>query len=78
MEESEQRARDIFILAGNEQTEELVGTCSICLEWRNANPKEPMISHPVPERPWQTIGTDLFIWNGADYIVAVDYYSRFF
>jgi transposase InsO family protein len=40
-----------------------------------------MIASPLPERPWQKIGSvrsDLFHHNGKDYIIAVDYYSRFF
>ncbi|RXN13854.1 sec1 family domain-containing 2-like protein [Labeo rohita] len=42
-----------------------------------SNAKEPLISHPIPNRPWQTVGTDLFTWNNEDYIVVVDYYSRY-
>lgn len=37
-----------------------------------------MISHKIPERPWQVIATDPFSWNGEEYVVAVDYYSRYF
>ncbi|XP_038867865.1 carnosine synthase 1-like [Salvelinus namaycush] len=29
-------------------------------------------------RPWQVVATDLFTWNNEDYIVTVDYYSRYF
>lgn len=38
----------------------------------------PDMSHAIPERLWQVIGTDLFTWNSRDYIIIVDYYSRFF
>lgn len=79
MEKSKQRARDVLFWPGmGKQIETLVGSCNICLERRNSAPKEPMISHPIPERPWQVVATDLFSWNGMDYIVAVDYYSRYF
>lgn len=37
-----------------------------------------MIAHPIPKRPWQAVATDLFTWQGENYIIAVDYYSRFF
>lgn len=56
----------------------MVERCTICLERRKSNPKEPMISHQIPERPWQVITTDLFMWNGDDCLLAVDCYSRFF
>ena len=56
----------------------MVLNCDTCLEMRNSNPKEPMVPHEVPHYPWQTVGTDLFTWNGSDFIVVVDYYSRYF
>ena len=31
-----------------------------------------------PERPWERIGTYLFHWHNSEYLVAVDYHSRFF
>ena len=36
-----------------------------------------MISHEIPDRPWQTVGTDLFDWDGSSFVLIVDYYSRF-
>ncbi|XP_037571125.1 uncharacterized protein K02A2.6-like [Dermacentor silvarum] len=39
---------------------------------------EQLLQIPLPERPWQVVGTDLFHHEGRNYIVAVDYYSRFF
>ncbi|KAL6462444.1 hypothetical protein MHYP_G00288660 [Metynnis hypsauchen] len=79
IEKCKQRARDVLFWPGmGKEIEALVGSCSICQERRNSAQKEPMISHPIPERPWQVIATDLFTWNNTDYIVAVDYYSRYF
>lgn len=79
MEKCKQRARDIIFWPGmNKQIEELVGKCHICNEHKPSNTKEPMISHKIPDRPWQTVATDLFTWNNEDYLVTVDYYSRYF
>lgn len=79
MEKCKQRARDILFWPGmSKQIEDLVGKCPVCLEHRPSNTKEPMISHPIPSRPWQTVATDLFTWNNENYIVTVDYYSRYF
>ncbi|KAL0173103.1 hypothetical protein M9458_033414, partial [Cirrhinus mrigala] len=61
-----------------QQIETMVGQCSICQERRNANTKEPLLSYSIPERPWQVVGTDLFTWNEQNYIIIVDYYSRYF
>lgn len=78
IEKCNQRARDVLFWPGmGKQIEALIGSCTICLERRCSLPKEPMISHPIPERPWQVVATDLFTWNNSDYIVTVDYYSRY-
>jgi hypothetical protein len=34
--------------------------------------------HKPPNGPWQTVGSDLFMWNNEDYLVIVDYYSKCF
>ena len=31
----------------------------------------------LPTRPWENLGSDIFQFNGANYLVIVDYYSRF-
>uniref|UniRef100_A0A3P9K9H2 Gypsy retrotransposon integrase-like protein 1 n=1 Tax=Oryzias latipes TaxID=8090 RepID=A0A3P9K9H2_ORYLA len=79
IEKSKSRARDIlFWPQMGKQIEEAVMTCHICQERRSSNPRELLMSHAIPERPWQVIGTDLFSWNSRDYIVIVDYLSRYF
>lgn len=66
IEKSKQRARDIvFWPSMSKQIASMVEQCSI-------------ISHPIPNWQWQTVGTDLFTWNSDDYIVVVDYYSHYF
>ena len=39
------------------------------------NPKETLMSHEIPERPWQKIGVDLM--KGKDYLITTDYRSNF-
>ena len=58
------------------ELENMVKQCHKCA--RDHNPrKEPMIPTELPEYPWQKMGTDLFHWKGATYLVAVDYLSRY-
>ena len=31
----------------------------------------------LPDRPWQRVMADHFLWNGEDYLLTIDYFSRF-
>ena len=61
----------------NNDIEQVVQSCNICLESRNIHAKEPMLTSVIPEYPFQIVGTDLFFWNGQEYMIVIDYYSRF-
>jgi len=36
-----------------------------------------MIPSKLPERPWQKVATDLFDWKGQEFVLVVDYFSRY-
>ena len=72
------KARDlVFWPSMNSEIKEAVIKCSVCAEYQAKNPKQPMQSHRIPDRPWSKVGTDLFSLHSNDYIVLVDYYSDF-
>ena len=78
-EKTQQRARGIFFWPGmTNDIKQKIATCQICATHRSSNQKEPMLSHELPTRPWQKVATDLFSWEGRQFLVTVDYYSRFF
>jgi len=54
-----------------------VATCPVCLNKQTKQHKEPLTTTPLPEYPWQRIGVDLFESNRRQYLVQIDYYSRF-
>ena len=60
----------------SKQIEDLVEKCDKCSKERQTR-VEPMIPSDVPERPWQTVGSDLFELNGSNYLLVVDYLSAF-
>ena len=33
--------------------------------------------HPIPDYPWQVVGTDLFELDAKHYLLIVDYFSRY-
>ena len=37
-----------------------------------------MISHELPTRPWEKVGTDIFEMEHASYLMTVDYYTDYF
>ena len=50
------RAKDImFWPKMSSEIQEMVGNCSVCLERRDSNCKEPLISHPIPDKTWQVV-----------------------
>ena len=61
----------------NKDIEARVQKCEICQESQNTQTKETLEPHEVPTRPWQVVGTDLFTWNGDEYLLMCDYYSKF-
>ena len=33
--------------------------------------------HDIPDRPWQKVGMDILTFGGSDYLLMVDYFSKF-
>ena len=60
--------------AGIEQT---VVNCAVFLSHRNAQLKEPLRPHPIPELAWQKVGADVLTYQSKDYLLVVDYYSKY-
>ena len=58
------------------QIRDMVETCSLCQENRRANSNMPLQQHPVPDYPYQVVGTDLFELDGQVYLLSVDFYSK--
>ena len=58
------------------QIADLFETCDICQENRSTNRHEPLMPQEVPAYPQQKIAAYLFTVGGKDYMVGVDYYSR--
>ena len=59
------------------QIADMIRACRKCHRNRPEH-SERLMPLEFPERPWECIGTDLFHWHNSEYLVAVDYHSRFF
>lgn len=56
--------------------EDLISKCSICATHQRQNPRESLIPHKIPDRPWSKIAMDLFEFSGHQYLLSVDFYSK--
>lgn len=56
--------------------ERVVTSCPICAKASTPH-KEPLMYSPLPNHPWEKVGSDLFELNGATYLLVVDYFSRY-
>ncbi|XP_046855956.1 uncharacterized protein K02A2.6-like [Xenia sp. Carnegie-2017] len=73
-----ERARESVWWPGlSKHIENMVTDCSICCKYRE-NHAEPLLTTCFPQRPWQKVATDLFEHSGKNYVLVVDYYSRYF
>ena len=59
------------------ELENVICNCSTCLTYRNALQREPLIEHDVPDSPWIKVGIDLFSLFHKEYVIIVDYHSKF-
>ena len=59
----------------SKQLGEKIQKCPSCEKERVLHP-EPLQPTKTPDYPWQRVGIDLFEWKGHQYLIIVDYYSR--
>ena len=55
--------------------EDYVNKCNVCIKERRRK-HYPLQTSELPRKPWECVGSDLFEFKGRDYVIAVDYYSR--
>ena len=73
------RAREVFCWPRmNSDLKDFILKCDVCNSYKPEQPREPLMPHEFPSRPWQKVGTDLLQFDGRQYLITVDYYSPFF
>lgn len=79
IEKCKARAREVVFWPGiNQEIEKKVGQCKVCNKYQRRPMKQPLKPHPIPLRPWQKVGLDLFELDKKFYLVLIDYFSKFF
>ena len=55
---------------------EKIKNCPVCLENQPSQQPEPLKSHEIPPSPWAKVGTDILHKNRQNYLITLDYYSK--
>ena len=66
----------VYWPGNNEDIRKIVEAHPTCQHHRPQEPRQPLQPTPAPEHPWQHIGADYFSFDGFEYLVMVDYYSK--
>ena len=77
-EKCKRRAREVMYWPRmNQDIGHTTASCEICLTYRPKQQAEPLMTYPVPDRPFQRVGADLFDCHGKSHIVVTDYFSNY-
>ena len=60
-----------------QQIEHLVNDCTAGNTCQNKQPAETLRSTKTPGLPWVEVVADIFEWERTNYLVTVDYYSKY-
>lgn len=72
------RAKTIWFWPGMlKDIEDFVLNCQTCQRHSRSNIKQPLKVHEVPDLPWSKIGMDFAHIKGSDYLIIIDYFSKF-
>lgn len=71
-------ARDVLFWPGmSRDIDNLIEYCDTCTSLLKNNTKETLRPHDVPDNVWSKIGVDIFTLYDINYLLVVDYFSKF-
>lgn len=74
----ETRAKNVLFWPGiNADIKQMVNNCITCAKHSPSNQKEPILFHDIPNLPWVKVSADLFELNSVNYLIVMDYYSKY-
>ena len=75
--ESHQGITKLFGLGMCSEIEKMVEDCAKCQTYQNKQHRETMKPTPLPDLPWIEVASDIFDWQREQYLLTINYYSRF-
>lgn len=61
----------------SKQIEDLVTSCYLCRTYQKTQIHEPMISHEIPDIPFNKVAADVYHLFNESYLLVIDYYSKY-
>ena len=61
----------------NSEVKDFISNCTACNDYLQNNSKEPLITHPIPSKPWSRIAMDIRTVFNRNYLIMVDFYPDF-
>ena len=73
------RAKNIVYWPGmTKDIEKMITSCTTCQRFQAKQCDTPLEKHPRPDHPWSVVASDLFDFDGGQYMVMADMYSNMF
>ena len=61
----------------NDDIDKHIKNCTTCLTFQQKQPKDKIIHHNIPAKPWEVIGEDMSTPNNKYYLCIIDYHNKF-
>ena len=72
------RAQETVFWPGiSDDVRNTVKLCDVCMKYKPAQQKEPLVPHDVPSFPWFKLGVDIFEHRSHHYLLVADFFSMF-
>ena len=69
--------KDVYWPKINEDIEKMCKACSICQRHQRSQISEPLQQTEIPSHPWSVVASDIFQIGQDQYLLTVDYYTKF-
>ena len=78
IEKTKSRARELLYWPNMcADIERIVSQCELCVKYQNNHPREPLISHDIPNERFLKVAMDIMTFRNQEYLVIVDYFSKY-
>jgi len=61
----------------NVDIKNLIDQCLVCAKFKPNTTNEPLQCYEMSYLPWQQVGVDLLYFDGENFLVCMDYYSKY-